>query len=118
VPAATSAPRATAARALIMTVPCHRPLRPFTDCQLVLFPDVVAGAENDFVPPEFCVVPAQGTKHCWLMDRLLVALRLMGDRLAVSLCSKPCYDRPKGWDEGDVGGTKALRRRGITHRPG
>jgi hypothetical protein len=34
-PAATSAPRATAERALIMTGPCHGPLRPFTDNQLV-----------------------------------------------------------------------------------
>jgi hypothetical protein len=34
-PAATNAPRATAERALIMTVPCHGPLRPFTDGQLV-----------------------------------------------------------------------------------
>ena len=30
------------------------------------FPDVFAGAENGFVPPEFCVVPARGTKHCRL----------------------------------------------------
>jgi hypothetical protein len=34
-PAATNAPRATAERALIMTVPCHGPLRPFIDGPLV-----------------------------------------------------------------------------------
>ena len=62
-PAATNAPRATAQRALIMTVPCHGPLRPFTWWSIGIqrrFPDVFAGAENGFVPPEFCVVPAPG----------------------------------------------------------
>ena len=34
-PAATNAPRATAERALIMTVPCHGPLRPFVHGRLV-----------------------------------------------------------------------------------
>jgi hypothetical protein len=64
-PAATNAPRATAERALIMTVPCHGPLRPCIRRSIGIqrrFPDVFAGAENGFVPSEFCVVPARGKK--------------------------------------------------------
>ena len=41
-PAATNAPMATAERALIMTVPCHRPLRPFIDVDW--YPASVSGS--------------------------------------------------------------------------
>jgi hypothetical protein len=65
--AATNAAIAMAENALIMTVPCHGPLRPFVFVRLIdthrPFPDVFATVKNGFVPAEFCFVAVGGKKH-------------------------------------------------------
>src|SRR6266851_351599 len=65
--AATNAAIAMAEIALIMTVPCHGPLRPVVFVRLMdtqrPFPDVFAGVKNGFIRPEFCFVAVGGKKH-------------------------------------------------------